>query len=273
MHKKHNKKKNAQHFPLREGKKKAVTVRLPVVLLQSYTWSLDIGGVTMAPSPPYRRGSNRPRVDSQQETGNPGRRNPQRQGGGAPLRPVYRRCTFPNAYMLCKKKRARRTHTDHNKQQPKHRPTQTHPRRNQPEPRQETRKTPSRQTSDDEKKKKNRRGAKPWGSWWARSTGWRRSPRPGCREHKGKPKPQRGLGFPSAWERERERKERERERDTASTKIPDKEKNEEDRQLKNKHGSGREGLKGPKTYTDPWEITTAAQRTDKKLQSQNNNPT
>ena len=36
----------------------------------------------MAPSPPYRRGSNRPRVDSQQEMGNPGRRNPQRQGAG-----------------------------------------------------------------------------------------------------------------------------------------------------------------------------------------------
>ena len=86
---------------------------------------------------------------------------------------------------------------------------------------------------------------------------------------RGNPNPTRGLGFPSARER---KKERERERDTASTKAPDKDKNEEDKQLKNRHGSGREGLKRPDNNTDPWEITMASQRTDKDLKSQKQKP-
>ena len=107
-----------------------------------------------------------------------------------------------------------------------------------------------------------------------RSTGRRRSARPGCREHKGKPKPHTGFGFPQRLrekERERER-EREREKKTASTKAPDKDKNEGDKQLKNRHGSGCEGLKGPDNNTDPWEITMASQRTDKDLKSQKQKP-
>ena len=61
----------------------------------------------MAPSPPYRRGSHRPRVDSQQEAGNPGRRNPQRQGVGRHCgRSTGVALSLMHTGMLCKK-----THT------------------------------------------------------------------------------------------------------------------------------------------------------------------
>ena len=97
---------------------------------------------------------------------------------------------------------------------------------------------PERRTT---KNKKNKRGRKPWCRWRPRSAD--RSGRSWPQKHKGKPKPKR-FGFPQHL-RERERE------NTASTKKPDKEKNEGDRQLDNKHGSGREGLKRTKTNTDP----------------------
>ena len=75
----------------------------------------------MAPSPPYRRGSHRPRVDSQQETGNPGRRNPQRQGVGRHCG----RSTGVALYLMhtCFLQKDAHAHT----KTPKHRPTQTPP--------------------------------------------------------------------------------------------------------------------------------------------------
>ena len=157
-HKKHKVKKNGQHFPLRRGgKKAAVTVTVAghhatILNVELRQW----WGHNGARPPPYRRGSNRPRVDSQQETGNPGRRNPQRQGVG-------RHCGRSTGVALDlmhtsnAKRNTRRTITDHDKQ-PKHRPTQTHPRRNQTAPGPEPSKHPNRKTSDGDEKK-NRCGA------------------------------------------------------------------------------------------------------------------
>ena len=77
-------------------------------------------GVTKAPSPPYRRGSNRPRVDSQQETGNPGRLNPQRQGVGR----LCGRSTGIALYLMhtCFANRRTRTHQNPETQTDQHPP-------------------------------------------------------------------------------------------------------------------------------------------------------
>ena len=73
----------------------------------------------------------------------------------------------------------------------------------------------NQQTNDDDdddakKKKKTGAGAMPRCTSWARSTGGRRRPRSGRREHKGKPKPQKGFGFPQRLKRKKESKRRRR---------------------------------------------------------------
>ena len=198
----------------------------------------------MAPSPPYRRGSNRPRVDSQQETGNPGRHNPQRQGVG---RHCGRSTALLFPYLVqardkMQKSSTRGTITDHDKQ-PTHRPTQTHPRRNQTAPRQETRKTPSRQTSDDddEKKKEKQVRGRSLGVGVGEDVRIEVGERVQVEETQGEPQtPRRGFGFPQRL-REREEKRKHGVDETNQTK-----KKEGHIQKPN---TGR-GLKGLKTIQD-----------------------
>ena len=108
-----------------------------------------LGGVTMAPAPPTRRRSDRPRVDSQQETGNPGRSNQRREGGQAPLRPEYRHRCCPNARKDARMQEDKRraTRTDQNTR-PKHRPNR--------DPTPGTKHRPQPSANGDEKKKKKK---------------------------------------------------------------------------------------------------------------------
>ena len=106
----------------------------------------------MAPAPPTRRRSDRPRVDSQQETGNPGRSNQRREGGQAPLRPVYRHRCCPNARRDARMQEQQKTS---NQDRPKHHTkTPTEPR---PHPGNQTPTTTQRERRKKRKKKTQER--------------------------------------------------------------------------------------------------------------------
>ena len=147
----------------------------------------------MAPAPPARRRSDRPRVDSQQETGHPGRSNQRREEGQVPLRPEYRHRCCPNARRDARMQEHKRraTKTDQNTDR-----TETPPR----EP--NTDHNPARTAT--EQKKNTGAGAGPWGRCRGRCTDRGRRSWPGRRDTRGNPNP-KWVWVSPAPERERKR--------------------------------------------------------------------
>ena len=197
----------------------------------------------MAPSPPYRRGSHRPRVDSQQETGNPGRRNPQRRGVG-------RHCGRSTgvALYLMHTCYAKRKHTPNHSQPHQTTKTQTDPYPPPEKPtRTKTKNEKNTEPANERRQKKNRCGAKPWGRCGARSTGWSRTSRPGQRNTRGNTSPQ-GFVVPQHL-RERER-ETERKREKRSRRTSQQPRKKRDNEHQSDQGAGLEGHQ-TKQHLDP----------------------
>ena len=151
----------------------------------------------MAPAPPFRRGSNRPRADSQQETGNPGRRNSHRQGMG-------RHCGRSTgvALDLMHTSNAKKTHAgplptktnNRNTDRPK-----PHPQRNQTAPGPEPSKHPNGKTSDGDERKKKTGAGRNLDEGEGHGVRVEVGVLVQDEETQGEPQtPRRGFGFPSA---------------------------------------------------------------------------